>query len=224
MSLFDYRRAVRLQEALSRRVLEEAASFPGLDPSRVRLVAGVDAAYGGGVQAGCAVLVDYASSTQLAYTCHVREPPIPYVPGLLAFREAPVYIKALRKLPENPDIILVDGHGLTHPRALGIATHIGLVLGKPTIGVAKNPLYGEEKTVNGRRLITAHGVTAGEILEPVKGVKLYVSIGYLIRLEDAVTVVKHLMKPGLKLPLPLHLADKYSKNTARQGYIASKKK
>ncbi|MGC8954298.1 MAG: endonuclease V [Desulfurococcus sp.] len=209
---FDYQRAVMLQRILSERVLAELDSFPRIDPSRIRSVAGVDASYRGGVQVGSAVLMDYRAKMLLAYTCLASKPPIPYVPGLLAFREAPVYIKALHRLPAKPDIILVDGHGLSHPRAFGIATHIGLVLSTPSIGVAKKPLYGEVEEVNGRKLVRAHGRIVGEVVETNQGSEIYVSIGYLIRLEDAVEVVRHLMEPGLKLPLPIHLADNYSRS------------
>ncbi|MCY0868108.1 MAG: endonuclease V [Desulfurococcus sp.] len=210
MAGFSYERAIRAQRILGSRVLSEAPFFPRVE--RVRLAAGVDAAYWRGVQVASAVLVDCESGFLQAYTCQSSKPSIPYIPGLLAFREAPVYLKALGKLPVQPDVVLVDGHGLSHPRALGIATHIGLVLGKPTIGVAKKPLYGREEVVEGRRIIVAHGMPVGEVIETPSGSRLYVSIGYKIKLEDAVRIVRSLLRENIKLPLPLHLADTYSKN------------
>jgi len=212
MPRFDYKRAVMLQEMLASRVLSMLPRFPSIDPSRIKIVAGVDAAYRGGMQIGAAVAVDYGTGELLDYVCQASTPPIPYVPGLLAFREAPVYIKALRRLRVEPDIILVDGHGLSHPRALGIATHIGLVLGKPTIGVAKKPLYGEIREANGSKYIVAHGAVVGGVIELGKKSRLYVSTGYLVKPGDAVKITMQLLKPGEKLPIPLSIADKYSKD------------
>jgi deoxyribonuclease V len=214
--LFDYKRAMELQKVLARRVLEELDSFPKIDLSSVRYVAGVDAAYSHGRMYGVAVLLDYRSGFMIKDVVVEKTPAIPYVPGLLAFREAPAYISALKKLDIEPDIVFVDGHGISHPRALGIATHVGLVLDKPSIGVAKKRLYGEEIVIDGERYIRAHNHLVARIIEH-RGKELYVSIGYKIRLEEAVEATLKMLKPQYKLPLPTALADQLSKRVARKS-------
>ncbi|MEM1675281.1 MAG: endonuclease V [Desulfurococcaceae archaeon] len=212
---FDYERAVKLQSILSRRVLEEYESFPSIDLGSVKYVLGVDASYRDNEIIGVAVLVDYNTGFVLRNTVVYGKPAIPYIPGLLAFREAPVYFKAIEKIGFKPDIVFVNGHGLSHPRAFGIATHIGLVLGKPSIGVAKKKLFGEEIVIDNNVYVKAHGRIVGRIIEH-SGLKLYVSVGYGINLEKAVEATNRLLKPGYKLPVPLEIADKISKREARK--------
>lgn len=214
--MFDYKRAMELQVVLSRKVLGELTKTPTLDLNKVKYVAGVDAAFSRGKVYGVAVLLDFKTGFVLKEVVVEREPAIPYVPGLLAFREAPAYINALRKLGIKPDVIFVDGHGLSHPRAFGIATHVGLVLDIPSIGVAKKKLYGEEIVIDGEEYIKAHGHVVAKIIEH-RGKKLYVSIGYKIRLEDAVKITEKMLKPQYKLPLPTAVADKISKRVARKS-------
>ncbi len=208
--MVDYRRAMALQKRLAEKVLSEINVFPRIDRGSIRYVAGLDAGYSSGYAVGVAALIDYRSRQLITYSVSRKKPPIPYIPGLLAFREAPVYMAALKKLRVEPDIVFVDGHGLTHPRALGIATHIGLVIDKPCIGVAKKKLYGEIRVESGRKYIYAHGVKAGVIIEH-HGKQLYISIGYKIRLEEAVEITIELLDPHYKLPLPTAIADQITK-------------
>ncbi len=208
--MFDIKRAIALQKKLAERVISELNDFPRLSDNDIRFVAGVDAAYYKGEAYGVAVLIDYLSKNLVTYSIVKKKPPIPYIPGLLAFREAPAYIAALKRLPKEPDVIMVDGHGLAHPRALGIATHIGLVLDKPSIGVAKKKLYGLIKIEGDSKYIYAHGKKIGVIIDH-RGHELYVSIGYKIRLEDAVRITKNLLDPDHKLPIPTSIADHISK-------------
>ncbi len=214
--LFSTDRAKRLQEELSTRVLRELPSTPPLDYSNLTYVAAFDSAYANSKQYAVVVLYDYVRRAVIERKHAIVEVKVPYIPGLLAFREVPGYMRAYKHLTTKPQIILVDGHGLTHPRSFGIATHLGLVLGVPSIGVAKKHLYGEISVdPSGRRLIKAHGLVVGEVLVH-EGRELYVSIGYRVRLEDAVNTVKSLLVEGIDLPVPLHEADKYSKIIKRQ--------
>jgi len=214
--LFSVERAKKLQEELSVRVLSEFYNTPPLDTNRLVYIAAFDSAYANSKQYAVVVLYDYARRAVIEKNYAVVDVKVPYIPGLLAFREVPGYMRAYMKIPVKPQLILVDGHGLSHPRSFGIATHLGLVLGLPSIGVAKKHLYGEIfETSNGRKQIRAHGLVVGEVLEH-EGKKLYVSIGYKIRLEDAVYVMKSLLVKGVELPIPLHEADKYSKLIKRK--------
>lgn len=215
MVTLDIRRAMALQRRLADEVLKELPYFKPLSDDSIRYVAGVDTAYVKDTAVGVAVLIDYDSRNLVAYSVVYKKPPIPYIPGLLAFREAPAYIAAVKKLPKEPDVIFVDGHGLSHPRAMGIATHLGLVLDKPTIGVAKKKLYGEVVIENNKRYVYAHGHKVGIIITH-KGKDLYVSIGYKIDLDDALRITVNLLDEHYKLPLPTALADMLSKKIARR--------
>jgi deoxyribonuclease V len=214
--LFSAERAKKLQELLSARVLSELSSTPPLDFEKLKYVAAFDSAYSDSKQYAVVVLYDYSKRAVVERAYAVAETRVPYIPGLLAFREVPGYVRAYRKLHTRPQLILVDGHGLTHPRSFGIATHLGLVLGVPSVGVAKRHLYGEVlETSNGRKLIKARGLVVGEVIKHEER-ELYISIGYKIRLEDAVTLVKSLLVKGYSLPIPLYEADKYSKIIKRE--------
>lgn len=210
IKIFDAERAIGLQRLLAQRVLEELEYFPPLDASELRYIAAFDTSYTRGYQCAVAVVYDISKSRVVEKAYSIVETKVPYIPGLLAFREIPGYICTWRKLSVKPNVLLVDGHGLAHPRAFGIATHMGLVLEMPSIGVAKSHLYGEVVEVCGRKLIRAHGRVIGEIIEHM-GFKLYVSVGYKVKLDDAVALVKNLLTRDKKLPTPLQLADEYSK-------------
>lgn len=215
--IFSVERAMKLQLMLSRRVLDELENFPPLNLSRVRYIAALDSSYTQNFQYAVVVVYDAVNSQLAEKVYSVVKVNVPYIPGLLAFREVPGYMRALKKIAIEPDVILVDGHGLSHPRAFGIATHVGLVLEKPSIGVAKSYLYGEILESEGRKLIYVNGKAVGEVLHH-EGAKLYVSVGYKVRLSDAVKLVKSLLVKDKKLPLPLQIADEYSKIIKTRHY------
>lgn len=208
--MFSVERAVELQRRLAQMVFNTIDSSPPLDYSRLRFIAGLDASFKRGVMYAVAVLVDYPSCSLLDYVVVKHNTAVPYIPGLLAFREAPGYFRALSKLRREPDVVYVDGHGLSHPRGFGIATHIGFILGKPSVGVAKSRLYGEEVESNGKVYVKAHGRIVAEVVEH-RGRRLYVSIGYGVKLEDAVKLTKQLLRPEHDLPAPTAYADKITK-------------
>lgn len=139
----------------------------------------------------------------------------PYVPGLLSFREVPALVKAFEALQRAPDLLLVDGHGYAHPRRFGIACHLGLLLGLPTIGIGKSRLCGEHPEPGGVRGETAPLVDGGEIIGRVvrtrDGVRpIFVSVGHRIGLEEATKWVLRLCR-GYRLPEPIRVADRLSK-------------
>jgi deoxyribonuclease V len=161
--------------------------------ARVRHVAGVDVGFErNGAVTRAAVAVLAFPGLELVEKSIVRRPTrFPYVPGLLSFREAPTVLAAFERLRVAPDLILYDGQGFAHPRRFGIASHIGLLLDTPSIGVAKTRLVGEHRAPADRRgewapLLDA-GETIGAVLRTRRGVKpLYVSIGHRVSLEAAV--------------------------------------
>lgn len=151
-------------------------------------------------------------------------PPFPYVPGYLGFREAPALVAAWASLPVRPDLLLVDGHGRAHPRRCGIATHLGVLLDVPAIGVAKSILCG---TIDGE-LGAEPGATAplvdrGEIVAMAvrtraRATPVYVGTGHRVSIETAVRLVLSLTE-GRRLPLPIRLAHDAA-NAARRTYAA----
>lgn len=208
--LFSTEKAMLLQSRLSRLVLESVEKAPRLDKGKIRFIAAFDSSYTRSNQCAVVVIYDLARRDIIEREFAIVRVNVPYIPGLLAFREIPGYMRAYSKLHVEPDLILVDGHGLAHPRSFGIASHLGLVLDKPSIGVAKHKLYGEIIHENQVQYIVAHGRKVGIILRHMN-TDLYISIGYKIRLEDALEIIKTLLIEGKKLPIPLQEADEYSK-------------
>ncbi len=145
----------------------------------------------------------------------------PYIPGYLAFREAPLMLKAFLKLKiKNRDlIIMVNGHGIAHPRGLGIASHIGLVLNKPSMGVAKKLLVGEVSRISGREVIILNNRIVGIVVSGERSKeKYYVTIGYKISVEDLEYYIERTFNYRYrytKPPYPIYLADKISREVAK---------
>ncbi|RLG76091.1 MAG: endonuclease V, partial [Thermoprotei archaeon] len=143
---------------------------------------------------------------------------IPYIPGLLAFREAPLMIAALKALWSKGvyvDVLMVNGHGLPHPRKMGIASHIGVALDIPSIGVARKRLYG---TIRRIREDFAEILIDNKVVGYVVGKgrrELYISVGHKIEPVQVLKLVKEMMRPTLRYPLPIHYADSISKRVAR---------
>jgi deoxyribonuclease V len=143
------------------------------------------------------------------------ETQFPYVPGLLSFREIPALLEALELLQIWPDLIMVDGQGRAHPRRLGIASHLGVLLDMPTIGVAKSRLTGYHHEVGAERGAQAPLRSGGEVIGAVLRTKtdvrpLYVSVGHRITLPEAVQWVLT-CTTKYRLPETTRLADKLSK-------------
>lgn len=138
-----------------------------------------------------------------------------YVPGLLSFREVPAILEALAQLSAPPDLLMVDGHGVAHPRRLGIAAHLGLVTGLPSIGVAKSRLVGSHDEPGPKRGDTAplfhRDELIGVVLRSRDNVKpLYVSPGNRVDFDTAVDLTLKCLT-RFRLPEPTRMADKYSK-------------
>jgi deoxyribonuclease V len=172
------------------------------DFGELRTVAGVDAGYEGDPRAedgptiarAAIVVLEFPSLRPLDYAIARRPAPIPYVPGFLSFREAPAVMAALDELRIRPDLLICDGHGIAHPRRLGIATHVGLLSGLPSIGCAKSLLTGHHSPVPDVRgahvPLLYRGEQIGAVLRTRVGVKpLYISVGHRISLPSALDLV-----------------------------------
>jgi deoxyribonuclease V len=145
----------------------------------------------------------------------------PYVPGLLSFREAPAVIEAFAGLSVRPDVLICDGQGIAHPRRLGLASHLGLWLGLPTIGCAKSWLCGEYEQPGPERgdwsPLTDAGETIGAVVRTRTRVKpLYVSTGHRCDLSSAIAIVLA-SSTKYRLPIPSSLAHQYVNELRRRG-------
>ena len=171
-------------------------------PENVSAIVGCDAAYFRGKTVAAAVSVSYNDLTVQRTKMITAKTIFPYIPGLLAFREGPSVLRAVRALQQPTYVCMVDGHGLAHPRRFGLACFVGLVLDQPTIGVAKSLLCG---LVNGGRVVDVDGSVIAELITlPDSGKAIYVSVGHKISLNDAVRVVRRCLTP--QGPLPIRLA------------------
>ncbi|RJP32978.1 MAG: deoxyribonuclease V [Actinobacteria bacterium] len=200
-----------IQERLRGEVREERV----LDPAEIGLIAGTDISYlrEHKLALGAAVLMDYPTLEVLQVCTSAVEVAFPYVPGLLSFRELPALLPALEALDGAPDLLLVDGQGLAHPRAFGLASHLGVLTGIPTVGCAKSRLVGEAgepgPEVGDWTPLLYEGRIVGAVLRTRRGVKpLYVSVGHLIDLATCVRMILGCLR-GVRLPEPqrrAHLA------------------
>lgn len=197
-----------LQEALKARLILEG------DPAGKRRIAALDAAHKPGRPLVAVALLYDLERGPLARGLGVvaEEEVFPYVPGFLSFREAPAYLEALKALPEAPELLLVDGQGIAHPRGLGIAAHLGLHLDLPAIGVAKSLLFGRpqgplpEAKGAAVPLLGPQGETLGFLYRSRQGVRpLLVSPGHRVGVAEALAFVRGL-PTRYRLPEPLRLA------------------
>ena len=167
-----------------------------------------------GVELYAAVVVVRGPAWDVVERVGVAAPAaFPYVPGLLSFREAPALIEAFRRVETVPDVVLCDGQGIAHPRRLGIASHLGLWLGLPTVGCAKSRLFGKYEEAGPRRgdrsPLLDRDEVIGAVLRTRDRIKpLFVSPGHRCDLESAVALV--LGTTGkYRLPAPTRLAHDY---------------
>ena len=178
----------------------------------MKTVAAGDVAYGRGDDMTYAafLLFTYPDLALLESASAKGRASFPYIPGLLTFREAPVLLKAYSKLKARPDLILIDGQGIAHPRFMGIAAHIGLILDLPAIGCAKSRLIGTHEQLaldRGKAVPLLVGDrTAGMVLRTRAGVNpVYVSPGHEMDMETSVKIVLSLCR-GYRIPEPLRQA------------------
>ncbi|MFX0011138.1 MAG: endonuclease V [Candidatus Hermodarchaeota archaeon] len=192
------------------------------DVKKIRWVVGVDVSYYQeklqeyGIAA--AILWDLRSSKFMTQAVAKNIITFPYEPGFLGFRECKVMCEAIKKLPETPELIMCDGHGIIHPRRFGEAVQLGLILNIPTCGIAKNPFIGTSewkllKRIRGNKTailenkeVLGYAVCLNDGLKPV-----FISVGYKISLNVAVEIA---LKTSLdhRQPEPLYLADQLSKS------------
>jgi deoxyribonuclease V len=209
--------ATGLQQKLARCVREEPVNLDG-----VRYVAGADVSYSRGSNTiyAAVVVLSFPDLAVVEETAAVRETAFPYIPGYLTFREGPAVSAAFESLTITPDAVIFDGQGVAHPRGLGIASHMGLLLDTPSVGCAKSVLvgtYAEPAHERGSESpLLKGGRQVGVALRTRAGVApVFVSIGHRINLQAAIELVLA-CAPKYRLPEPVRHAHRLS-NELRAG-------
>ena len=172
---------------------------------KVKLIGGCDCAYHEDVVIAAVVVCDENLNVLEKQTATVKSD-FPYMPGLLYYREGKAIQEAFDKLDKKPDVLLVDGNGVLHPLRCGIASHLGVELNVPTVGVAKARLLGEEDEVGNIKV--GKEILGVEYKAKDHSKPLYISIGHMVSLEAALRIVEKATKPPHKLPEPLHVAHR----------------
>lgn len=209
--------AVKLQKKLAKRIICKGR------PKKIDCIAGTDLAYEKSRRLGfCTIILFSYPSLKIIETYFSHDTvEFPYIPGLLTFREGPLFLKTFIKIKAKPDVIIFDGQGIAHPRKLGIATHMGLFLNIPTIGCAKSKLYGsydEPGIGKGEEslLYDKNNSPIGTVLRTRKNVKpVFISPGYKIGIEESKEII---MNCAIKyrIPEPVRIAhievEKYKRS------------
>jgi deoxyribonuclease V len=182
----------------------------------IKTIAGVDQAFVGNNVISGIVVLSYPDLKVIKKKWATKKSDFPYIPGLLTYKEGPSIVEAYKKLKIQPDILIVDGSGIAHPRGIGLASHIGLVLDKPTVGVTKTKLVGEyEKTKEYSKLIY-EGKHVGYILKRKKYKPIFISPGHKISLETSLKIVRNCLKN--RLPEPIKIAHEYVNEVKRNAF------
>jgi deoxyribonuclease V len=201
--------AIKLQQEMAQKVVTHDV----IDQKKIRYICGVDVSYHGNKAFSCAVVVERNNLNVIHSTCNESIVENPYIPGVLFMREADPILSVLKRLGDVYDLLLVDGHGLLHPRRFGIACHIGTFVDKPTVGIGKSLLCGNVVGRNDSEIVLLDGKKLGIVLRTnIKPV--YVSVGHKVSLRTAAQLVRDVTK--YRIPEPLRLADISSRKMARE--------
>lgn len=200
------KQAIALQRDLASQVITNTP----LDFDSIKLVAGVDVSVKNNISQAAVVVLTFPE-LELIETVRVQQPTqYPYIPGLLSFREGPVLEQAFAKLDHTPDVFIFDGMGQIHPRKMGIASHMGLWLDRPTIGCGKSHFIGEydqpAMSKGSYTPLVYKGDQLGVVLRTRDKVKpVYISVGHRADLDSAIRLTMA-VTPKYKLPRPIRLA------------------
>lgn len=203
----------RKLEELQRHLADQVRLSPLNGP--VRSVAGVDCSERHGRIRAAAVLMSWPQMEELDRSVFEGKCRFPYVPGFLSFRELGPMIRALTDLKGRCDLVMVDGCGIAHPRGLGIASHLGWVMGRPSIGISKSVLVGVFEEPGEGALSASPLMYMGEqvgwaVRSRQRCRPIFVSPGHLVDMEGALRLAKESLR-GYKLPEPIRRADRLSK-------------
>jgi len=178
----------------------------------LKTIGGFDLAFDKDRVFGAGVVLDYRTLKLIEVKTLVTEETFPYIPTFLSYREGPVIIEIYRKLKNKPDLLFVNGHGVAHPLSLGLASYVGVLINRATIGVARSKLCGKfKKPGTGKQeKLTFKGKQVGWVLRIRKDFReIFVSPGHMVSLESSVRIARDCLR-NHKLPEPLRLAHLYA--------------
>ena len=203
-----YKEAVAIQEELRAKLILDDRDVP----EEIRTIAGSDISYSkhNSLFFAAVVLLDYRSMNVIEETSVIENVPFPYIPGLLSFREGPAILKSFERLCNVPDAVILDGQGISHPRGIGLASHLWLLIDVPTIGCAKKRLVGIHGDVGHEvgdftDLILDNRIVGAAMRTKKKVKPVFISPGHKISTTKAVRVVLSCCR-GYRLPEPVRLA------------------
>lgn len=179
----------------------------------IKTIAGADQAYIGNKVISAIAVCDYKGLKLIEEKHAVVDAKIPYKSGFLFYRDGPAVMEAFNKLENKPDVLIVKANGILHPRRIGMASHLGILLDIATIGAAKNLMLGEvrEKTIYVEKEARGYELITREHARPI-----YISPGNKISLKTSLEIVKNSLRQPHKLPEPLHLAHKHGNKVRKE--------
>jgi deoxyribonuclease V len=208
---FSISKAHKAQMCLAEKIITEDKV-----PQKINYIVGVDVAYAGELAVGAVAVLDYRSLELLESRIAMCEVKFPYIPTLLSFREIPPTVACIKKLKLQPDVLFADGQGIAHPYGCGFASHIGLAIGKPTVGVAKSRLIGKPTKIAGEDFLVQKGQVISAVVTTKEGAKpVYVSVGHMVSLGTAVKIVKHCARNS-RIPEPILQAHRIASEEKRK--------
>ena len=200
----NYIKIIELQNEFSKKVI----THDYLNNNNIRNVCGIDVSYKD-LNAFCSAVIINKNTLEIIKIVNEKSTIIySYIPGLFMLREGEPLLKIVRLLQNLFDVLLIDGHGILHPRKCGLASYVGIMIDKPTIGVAKNLLCG---SILGSSYVEYNKTILGYTIKKNNKKNIYVSVGHKISLETSIDIVKKLTKKSEFIPEPLRIADIYSK-------------
>ncbi|MGC8976824.1 MAG: endonuclease V [Candidatus Ratteibacteria bacterium] len=206
----DKEKAEKIQNELKNKVVIKPLS------KEIKIICGIDSSYKEDKILTCACICSFPELEVIDIIKLEGITRFPYIPGFLAFREGENTIKLIERIQKEVDCFILDGHGIAHPKRFGFASHIGVLIKKPTIGCAKSLLYGIYSEppffpLSSTFVKDREGEIIGHALRNYKGRVIFISPGNLIDLKDSLSAVIKCMKEKYPLPYPLHLAHQNSK-------------
>lgn len=203
-------KAVEIQEELRKKVIIKPLE------KEIKFICGIDSSYKENLIFTAGIICTFPEFEIVERVFNKRGVNFPYIPEFLAFREKDAIIETIGKIKTDVDCFILNGHGIAHPRKIGLASHIGVLINKPTIGCAKNILYGNfaeppSFPLSSTFIKDSEGEIIGHVLRNYTGGIIFVSPGHLIDFKDSLSIVIKCMKKEYSLPYPLYLAHKYSK-------------
>jgi len=207
--MIDFEALKKEQNKLAKKVIT-TDSF-----EKIKTIAGADQAYIGNKVISAIAVCDYKGLKLIEEKHAVVDAKIPYKSGFLFYRDGPAVMEAFNKLENKPDVLIVKANGILHPRRIGMASHVGILLDIATIGATKNLMLGEvrEKTIYVEKEARGYELITREHARPI-----YISPGNKISLKTSLEIVKNSLRQPHKLPEPLHLAHKHGNKIKKELY------